>query len=244
MSSIRSNRCCQHVTAPRRSCSRRPSLAQHITDIDHAPGEFLDRAAEEAIGAERSKIHLHAFGPAIGLDVDRSRVQPRCKTWLTVQRVRFASERDQKRCTKTDDQRDDERCGLTLRETGPAPSHDSRSFRQSGPPCATMVRAAPDRMREVSRHQPCRPPRWGIAGRRYFCPRISESPICGLAGKANQPRGWIPSRTARKRGNAFGHSSRGDEPTMRSELCAPNRSHCTMVTGVLSLPLTASMRVS
>jgi hypothetical protein len=31
---------------------------------------------------------------------------------------------------------------------------------------------------------------------------------------------------------------------MRIEVWEPNRSHCTMVTGVLSLPLVASIRVS
>ena len=54
----------------------------------------------------------------------------------------------------------------------------------------------------------------------------------------------MPSRTARKRGKAVVQSVRGDEPMMRIEVCAPNRTHCTMVTGVLSLPLVASIRVS
>src|SRR3977135_2724867 len=60
----------------------------------------------------------------------------------------------------------------------------------------------------------------------------------------NQERGWIPSRTARKRGNAFDHWSRGALPMMRIEFEPPNRNHCTTVTEVLSLPLVASMRVS
>ena len=57
-------------------------------------------------------------------------------------------------------------------------------------------------------------------------------------------RGWMPSRTARKRGNALVQLSRGEQPMMRIEVCDPKRSHCTIVTGVLSLPLMASIRVS
>ena len=75
--------------------------------------------------------------------------------------------------------------------------------------------------------------------------RMNERPILRRGCKfPGQPRGRIPSRTARKRVNALLQSSRGELPMMRSEVCGPNRSHCTIVTGVLSLPLTASMRVS
>ena len=42
----------------------------------------------------------------------------------------------------------------------------------------------------------------------------------------------------------FVHSSRGALPIMRNEFWPPNRSHCTTVTAVLSLPLVASIRVS
>ena len=58
------------------------------------------------------------------------------------------------------------------------------------------------------------------------------------------PRGWIPSRTARKRGNALAQSSRGALAMIRMVLWPPKRSHCTTVTLVLSLPLVASIRVS
>ncbi len=39
----------------------------------------------------------------------------------------------------------------------------------------------------------------------------------------------MPSRTARKRGNAFGHSSRVELAMIRSDDPPPNRSHCTTV---------------
>ena len=55
----------------------------------------------------------------------------------------------------------------------------------------------------------------------------------------------MPSRTARKRGKALDHSSRGALPMTRmAVLPLPKRSHCTTVTGVLALPVTASIRVS
>ena len=60
----------------------------------------------------------------------------------------------------------------------------------------------------------------------------------------DQPLGWMPSRTARKRVNAADHWSRGALAMMRSEVPPPKRIHCTTVTSVLSLPLTPSIRVS
>ena len=44
--------------------------AEHVTDLDHARGEVDDGAAEKPESAERREIHLHAFGAAVGLDVD------------------------------------------------------------------------------------------------------------------------------------------------------------------------------
>ena len=48
----------------------------------------------------------------------------------------------------------------------------------------------------------------------------------GIGGQ----RGWMPSRTARNRGNAWGHWSRGALPMTRiAVLPLPKRSHCTTV---------------
>src|SRR5690348_1185931 len=58
-------------------------------------------------------------------------------------------------------------------------------------------------------------------------------------------RGRIPSRTARKRGNADSHSSFGVLAISRiAAVPPPNTSHCTTVTGLLDFVLVASIRVS
>ncbi|MGY3199161.1 hypothetical protein ACVIWU_008527 [Bradyrhizobium sp. USDA 4509] len=91
-------------------------MAEHIVDIDHAPDQVGHGAAEEAVGAERGEIDLHAGGAPVGLDVDRPGMQAGGEAELTIGRTGLARQRDQERRAETDDQRDDQRRGLPLRE--------------------------------------------------------------------------------------------------------------------------------
>src|ERR1700676_2778261 len=99
----------------------RALLAEHVTDLDHAGGEVDDGAAEKTISTERRKIHLHAFGAAVGLDVHGSDMKSRGEAALLFGCIRFSPERDEERRAEADDQRHDQRCGLAL--TKPATHH-------------------------------------------------------------------------------------------------------------------------
>ena len=63
-------------------------------------------------------------------------------------------------------------------------------------------------------------PRRRLRGRGYLDVKVCYS-----------PRGPMPSRTARKRGNSFVHTSARATPTMRTKAPGPNRTHCTIFIG-------------
>jgi hypothetical protein len=92
-----------------------PTLAaEYVTDVHHARDKVDDGTAKEALGAEWRKIHLHTFGSAIGLDINRSDVEAGGEAWLPVGCIRRAPERDQERRAEADDQGHHQRRGLAL----------------------------------------------------------------------------------------------------------------------------------